>query len=825
MRYRLESLEARCLLSVTAFGAPIHVAASPIDAPTAVEVADVDGDGVNDLFVSTYRGHQWMRQTADRFERLAAPFGSTVGGLADMNGDGSLDVVSLGFRGLEVFLNDGQGVYQAVAAKRDLWTLIRARRIQLVDLDQDGDVDVTLVARDLQRRLTGLGWLANDGKGNLGAFQGLVPLSDVFAGRFSDGVAGDLDGDGDIDLVTMDSLRPLPGQLVVWHERTADGYIAREVPLPAVLERDSALSLADADGDGIANLIIELSSGDGITRVFVMRSDANTRNFVPMSEYTMGADASSLKFADMDGDGDRDVVRSRDARIDWFPRAVDGSFPNESVPIATLNGIVNGFSVGDIDRDGTLDVAAVSSDFDFIAVYHNSGGRLFRENIVTVASLNEVEQVVAADFNGDRNVDLVTRGRRLSWMAGDGTGRFGPAQTLAPVEMISVSVQDIDGDADLDVAASDGRNLFWLKNDGTGVVQSHTLGAGGNVVLDIDWDGDGDLDLVTTSTRFTDAGAVLWWYKNDGRGGFDEPEFSFDKVVDSLQRVHVRDTRFKLGVLVERFAYDVWGVLLIGTRADGSAFASAAIDRIDADDTRMDFAAADTDQDGFDEIVTVIDGDEWFRQAWFDVTPAGVEQRRFSKLVASLDREQLRNVDYVAPRAGWIGLVSNALFDLRRRFYRYGLFPDSPLEFADLNGDQQLDVVAARDAALFWIQNVSAQHDWNVDNRIDANDVDLLAAAIQAGDSDLSFDVNNDRVVDALDLRALVQDRLASPPADVNLDGVFDSADLVQIFQAGKYETDQTALWSAGDFNSDGRFDSADLVVALQSGYQGGDDD
>jgi hypothetical protein len=53
---------------------------------------------------------------------------------------------------------------------------------------------------------------------------------------------------------------------------------------------------------------------------------------------------------------------------------------------------------------------------------------------------------------------------------------------------------------------------------------------------------------------------------------------------------------------------------------------------------------------------------------------------------------------------------------------------------------------------------------------------------------------------------------------DANLDGVFNTADLVQILQAGKYELDLQAGWAEGDWNRDRRFNTNDFVVALQAG-------
>jgi hypothetical protein len=59
-------------------------------------------------------------------------------------------------------------------------------------------------------------------------------------------------------------------------------------------------------------------------------------------------------------------------------------------------------------------------------------------------------------------------------------------------------------------------------------------------------------------------------------------------------------------------------------------------------------------------------------------------------------------------------------------------------------------------------------------------------------------------------------------PGDANGDGVFNSSDLVQVFQQGKYQTGETADWLAGDWNYDGRFDSSDLVIAFtDSEYSG----
>lgn len=59
---------------------------------------------------------------------------------------------------------------------------------------------------------------------------------------------------------------------------------------------------------------------------------------------------------------------------------------------------------------------------------------------------------------------------------------------------------------------------------------------------------------------------------------------------------------------------------------------------------------------------------------------------------------------------------------------------------------------------------------------------------------------------------------LLKHPGDANLDGRFNSSDLVQVFGAGLYETEQPAHWQQGDWAGNGQFDSSDLVSAFSAG-------
>ncbi len=99
-----------------------------------------------------------------------------------------------------------------------------------------------------------------------------------------------------------------------------------------------------------------------------------------------------------------------------------------------------------------------------------------------------------------------------------------------------------------------------------------------------------------------------------------------------------------------------------------------------------------------------------------------------------------------------------------------------------------------------------------------AADIDRLALAIRA--SDTQFDLNSSGATDLDDLDHLVRQVFGTAFGDSNLDGRFNSSDLVAIFQTGEYEDaiSSNSGWADGDWNADGDFNSADFVFALQYG-------
>jgi hypothetical protein len=88
---------------------------------------------------------------------------------------------------------------------------------------------------------------------------------------------------------------------------------------------------------------------------------------------------------------------------------------------------------------------------------------------------------------------------------------------------------------------------------------------------------------------------------------------------------------------------------------------------------------------------------------------------------------------------------------------------------------------------------------------------------------DTAYDLDGDGDIDSADRTSWVNDLAKTWMGDANLDGEFNSADFVLVFQAGKYEAGTLALWSEGDWDGDQRFDSGDFVAAFQNGgYENG---
>ena len=108
--------------------------------------------------------------------------------------------------------------------------------------------------------------------------------------------------------------------------------------------------------------------------------------------------------------------------------------------------------------------------------------------------------------------------------------------------------------------------------------------------------------------------------------------------------------------------------------------------------------------------------------------------------------------------------------------------------------------------------------DLNYDEEVDILDLNILTNNVALGGTHSRLDLDESGSVNVDDVHFWATNLKNTWVGDANLDGEFNSADFVEVFQAGKYEKDELALWSEGDWNADERFDSGDFVAAFQNG-------
>ena len=108
--------------------------------------------------------------------------------------------------------------------------------------------------------------------------------------------------------------------------------------------------------------------------------------------------------------------------------------------------------------------------------------------------------------------------------------------------------------------------------------------------------------------------------------------------------------------------------------------------------------------------------------------------------------------------------------------------------------------------------------DFRQDGDLNEDDIYALAAGLRMGSQ--FFDLNGDERLNRDDISELVTSLMGSVIGDSNLDGAFDTRDIVFVFQSGEFEDalSENSTWQTGDWNGDGEFDSSDFVFALQEG-------
>jgi len=542
-----------------------------------VILGDIDNDGDLDVFVARraggnnalYRnqGGAQLGVEGNFIKAFSEPEGSDGGdsraaAFGDIDGDGDLDLFVANASGQNDFLYRNLGGAQGGAIGTFVKTLAGApvtdgangNDCAFADVDGDGDLDLFVANGSNQNNAL----FMNGGGGTFTKLAGAAPVND---GGDSHACAfGDLDGDGDLDLVVGNLLQPTNVYLNQgFLQGGAQGSFVR-VTTGALQTTSSAtndLALGDYDKDGDLDLALAdcCTAGNAL-----YQNTGSGGQFLLVTTGPVAADAAAsnaVGFHDYDGDGDLDlfVANSKAASGNSMDFLYRNSGP------ATFSKINDGplasdiaqhvdAALGDYDGDGDLDVFIATSNDENNALYRNEGGTqggtegTFTQ-VLTGALIGDGGDTWGAawgDMDRDGDLDLATADRLglpngnngLYRNLGGGIGVEGNffKETSSPVCLAGGTSRDVawadmdnDGDLDLVFANSNGEHNFVYRNKGgaqggaEGSFESLTTtsiakATGENYGLAWgDKDSDGDLDLFIANRAgnnflFTNAGGA-----------------------------------------------------------------------------------------------------------------------------------------------------------------------------------------------------------------------------------------------------------------------------------------------------------------------------
>ena len=387
-------------------------------------------------------------------------------------------------------------------------------------------------------------------------------------------------------------------------------------------------------------------------RLAILPSGSETGAFHPHVVATDADAARAVFSADMDGDGDVDLLSASesDNTISWYENDGQQQFSRHTVS-PNVNMAMSVFAT-DLDADGDMDVVSTSFGNNKVLWHENDGQQNFTQHVIASDALG-AHDAIAADLDQDGDVDVLSASalnNSITWHEQYQVCNltYPPRNCQssfithviddAAIRARSVQVADLDRDGDLDViAASQNDNtVAWHENDGNQAFTKHvvdTEAVGTQYAVPSDVDLDGDLDLVAAWTE----GDAIAWYENDGDSHFERHWVT--QTSAGPHNIDVVDVDGDGDVDV--IAANKYANAIVWYENDGQ---QQFVERVVADDTEMALGvhAADVDQDGDLDVVSASWSDD--KIAWHENVIDANRLPNWSKYIGDAGTDEGKDV-------------------------------------------------------------------------------------------------------------------------------------------------------------------------------------